>query len=415
MLAALLLMRVAALLGPLKYSNFLVKILRRALPADGSGRYCQKRQDYSNHANFPCVERTGLAPQHLQLLADLKANFTTVCSGFNVHQDYGFFQALGIDHSRTLTMVALRHPVERTLSHYYFQMRIMQDNRKNFLFWPKNDSDYSGLIAFGSQQRQQANYHTYMLAGAMGCRWPGGPAPPTSDAEILERAKRNLEKFCVILITEYMDDSVQMLGEATGWPDSVLFRDVRSSNATPRPKVPLSAKRALQAANHLDMQLYDPHEIDGCCLQKKWAGSAGGRAVERRSGAAPAAPATAAAARRYYVLATVADLEVAMLNVFLQSWKRYSPHTHIVLWVERNTTLADHGVPIEVIRFAQTENIKLVKMQRYALYKPYLEDLLRRGYTGGVVLADARDVFVQSDPWQDTILQMLVAQVCNAS
>ena len=181
--------------------NFLVKILRRALPADGSGRYCQKRQDYSNHANFPCVERTGLAPQHLQLLADLKANFTTVCSGFNVHQDYGFFQALGIDHSRTLTMVALRHPVERTLSHYYFQMRIMQDNRKNFLFWPKNDSDYSGLIAFGSQQRQQANYHTYMLAGAMGCRWPGGPAPPTSDAEILERAKRNLEKFCVILIT----------------------------------------------------------------------------------------------------------------------------------------------------------------------------------------------------------------------
>lgn len=92
----------------------------------------------------------------------------------------------------------------------------------------------------------------------------------------------------------------------------------------------------------------------------------GGRAVERRSGAAPAAPATAAAARRYYVLATVADLEVAMLNVFLQSWKRYSPHTHIVLWVERNTTLADHGVPIEVIRFAQTENIKLVKMQRWA-------------------------------------------------
>ena len=76
---------------------------------------------------------------------------------------------------------------------------------------------------------------------------------------------RNLAKcplFLVLnpalnLLQEYMDDSVQMLGEATGWPDSVLFRDVRSSNATPRPKVPLSAKRALQAANHLDMQLYE--------------------------------------------------------------------------------------------------------------------------------------------------------------
>ena len=179
--------------------NFLQNIMRRALPAESSGRFCIKRRDYSEFANDPCNRKQ--KPGHLQLLADLKANFTTVCSGFNVHQDYGFFQALGIDHSRTLTVVALRHPVERTLSHYYFQMSLMQDNRKNFLFWPKNDSDYSGLIAFGSRQRRQANYHTYMLAGAMGCRWPGGPAPPTSDAEILERAKRNLEKFCVILIT----------------------------------------------------------------------------------------------------------------------------------------------------------------------------------------------------------------------
>ena len=180
--------------------NFLVKLMKHAMPEKGIGRFCVKRQDYVNHANFPCLEKTGLAPEHLQLLADLRANFTRVCSGFNVHQDYGFFQALGVDHARTLTMVALRHPVERALSHYYFQMRIRADRPSSFPFWPKNDSDYSGLVAFGSQQRQQANYHTYMLAGALGCQWPGGPVPPTSDAAILERAKRNLERFCVILI-----------------------------------------------------------------------------------------------------------------------------------------------------------------------------------------------------------------------
>ena len=184
---------------PKTAGNFLQNIARRALPEEGSGRYCVKRRDYSEFANDPCNRLR--KPGHLQLLADLRANFTHVCSGFNVHQDYGFFQALGVDHARTLTMVALRHPVERALSHYYFQMAMMRDNPKGFLFWPKNDSDYSGLIAFASRQRRQANYHTYMLAGALGCQWPGGPVPPTSDAAILERAKRNLERFCVILIT----------------------------------------------------------------------------------------------------------------------------------------------------------------------------------------------------------------------
>ena len=56
-----------------------------------------------------------------------------------------------------------------------------------------------------------------------------------------------------------MDDSIQMLGEAAGWPNAVLFESFKSThtNTTPRPKVPLAAKRALQAANHLDMQLYE--------------------------------------------------------------------------------------------------------------------------------------------------------------
>ena len=39
-------------------------------------------------------------------------------------QDYGFFQALGVDHGRSVTVVALRHPVERALSHYYFMLKV---------------------------------------------------------------------------------------------------------------------------------------------------------------------------------------------------------------------------------------------------------------------------------------------------
>jgi hypothetical protein len=48
---------------------------------------------------------------------------------------------------------------------------------------------------------------------------------------------------------------------------------------------------------------------------------------------------------------------------------------------------------------------------RYALYLPYLRNLLQQGYTGGVVLADARDVFIQADPWQHDAVQQLVSEV----
>lgn len=72
-----------------------------------------------------------------------------------------------------------------------------------------------------------------------------------------------------------------------------------------------------------------------------------------------------AAASRFFVLAVVAGLEPAMLNIFLQSWHRFSPHTRIVLWVEEGTTLDDHGLPVEVIRFSQTTDNNLVKLQRW--------------------------------------------------
>lgn len=48
---------------------------------------------------------------------------------------------------------------------------------------------------------------------------------------------------------------------------------------------------------------------------------------------------------------------------------------------------------------------------RYALYQPYLEKLRKQGVAGGVVLTDARDVFIQSDPWQDPLVQQMVVEV----
>ncbi|KAL4859154.1 hypothetical protein ACK3TF_000923 [Chlorella vulgaris] len=111
---------------------------------------------------------------------------------------------------------------------------------------------------------------------------------------------------------------------------------------------------------------------------------------------------------RYFVLAAVADIETAQLNVFLQSWRRYSPQTQVVLWAEQNTTLGLEVAPPHLVtRFARAGHIRL---QRYELYLPFLEELQRQGVAGGVVLSDAADVVLQSDPWRDSGAQMSIAE-----
>ncbi|PSC69733.1 capsular polysaccharide biosynthesis [Micractinium conductrix] len=252
---------VAFLHIPKTAGHFLQAFMKAAMPEEGLGRYCRKNKDFAAAAaNLPCGVK-GQRPAHWRLLSDLQANFMHRCSGFNAHQDYGFFQALGVDHGRSVTVVALRHPVERALSHYYFMLKIRDKRRSSFPFWPANDTDYSGLLEFASQQRRQANVQTYQLGGSV-CSWPGAVPPARSEAALLARAKANMERFCVVVIAEFMDESLQLLGEAMGLSEATLLAGAGSlartaSNATPRPKVPLAVKRQLEAANYLDMQLYE--------------------------------------------------------------------------------------------------------------------------------------------------------------
>ena len=171
--------------------------MQQAMPAEGRGRYCIRGRDHSWHAIHPCIRENGPLPPQVQLLEDLRANFTHRCSAFNAHQDYGFFRALRVDHTRTLTLASLRHPVERAVSHYYFQMKQTWEKHEmgnpwGFEFWPRNHTDFSGLLAFAAERHHQANLHTRLLGGATGCQWPGGPPVPRRDAEMLEAAKRNL-------------------------------------------------------------------------------------------------------------------------------------------------------------------------------------------------------------------------------
>ncbi len=79
-----------------------------------------------------------------------------------------------------------------------------------------------------------------------------------SDAELLERAKRALDKFCCVGITERFEDSIQVLSSTFGWN---LKKPIEVLNTnTERPRVSKVAKEELillEELNAVDIQLYE--------------------------------------------------------------------------------------------------------------------------------------------------------------
>ena len=125
--------------------------------------------------------------------------FTHNCSGFAAHQDVAYFDAVGVDYSRTLTLTALRHPVDRVISAYFYSLRVDAPFLEGYK--PQNDTDFTGLMRFVEENPIDSNnLMTQHLGGSRHCNWPGiAPAPPREQR--LEAAKRNLARICVIILS----------------------------------------------------------------------------------------------------------------------------------------------------------------------------------------------------------------------
>lgn len=238
--------------------------LASQMPSDTAQRWCRRGgEDVSELIYNGCSGDISEA-EKLAFVANLSRVWPAQCAGFGTHYDYGLFEMLNINFKETLTITTLRHPVDRAISHYYFYLlkgKAQLIPAMTF-FRPQKEkklTDYQGLVRFASMPQYQANIHTYQLGGAMGCT-PGGVHPlDISEEEVLERAKRNLSKFCQIVINEYMEESLEMLKAFTGWTQhSELFNPKADVNRnTGRPKVPETVWKRIEAVNHLDMQLYE--------------------------------------------------------------------------------------------------------------------------------------------------------------
>lgn len=158
----------------------------------------------------------------------------------------------------------LREPVDRVLSHYYYQ-RERPENPQHDLV-RSIPGGLAGAVAH-EEYTQLQNMQTRMLAGVPedGNLLAEQELP---DDEMLARAKRNLEACAIVGLTERFDETLAMMATTLGWRTPVYA----SRNTTrQRPKVdalPPDIQELVRERNALDLALYEQARV---LFEQNWA------------------------------------------------------------------------------------------------------------------------------------------------
>ena len=167
------------------------------------------------------------------------------------HTGWGVEAALPSRHCyRPFTV--LRDPVQRTVSEFFYA----RDDRASL------PAEMSLEEYLTDQPLRAYNSQTAFLGGLTARHHLQGE--PLSrdryDAELLERAKRNLEAHEVVGLTERFDETLLLLRDAYGWPVlRTLYRpaNVGAARRTAAPRLTESQLDAVRANNELDLALYE--------------------------------------------------------------------------------------------------------------------------------------------------------------
>lgn len=141
----------------------------------------------------------------------------------------------------------LREPIARVVSYYYYIL----GHAKH---WRHAELVRSGMslneFVRTSAERGVENDQTRMLSG----RGAGELDAGTLGRKALDEAKRNLESFLVVGLTERFDESFILIRRALGWKFPLYV----TANVSTRPK-PASetAVELIRERNQLDLELYE--------------------------------------------------------------------------------------------------------------------------------------------------------------
>lgn len=147
-----------------------------------------------------------------------------------------------------LAFTMLREPVARVVSEFDF----LKNWPEHHLYTYLRSHDVS-LEEYVTSTEKALAYRGRNLMCSSLC----GTSPmPGSDAEMLARAKANLDRFHVVGVTELFDASLLLLQEAAGL-QNVLYdrRNVRSAPHRLREITPRE-REVIEEANKLDQELY---------------------------------------------------------------------------------------------------------------------------------------------------------------
>lgn len=141
----------------------------------------------------------------------------------------------------------LREPIARVISYYYYIL----GHPKH---WRHEELVASGVsleeFVRDSPDRGIENEQTRILAGRGAGELDAGELGP----DALDEAKRNLEKFLVVGLTERFDETFILVRRALGWRFPVYVTANVASGAKPASD---AAIESIRRRNQLDLELYD--------------------------------------------------------------------------------------------------------------------------------------------------------------
>jgi hypothetical protein len=160
------------------------------------------------------------------------------------HLHYGVHEYIP---QRCEYITLLREPIARVVSYYYY---ILGHPRH----WRHGEMVRSGMsldeFARTSPERGVENDQTRMLSG----RGAGELDAGRLGREALDEAKRNLERFLVVGVTERFDESFILIRRALGWKFPLYVTANVATSAKPASE---TALQSIRERNQLDLELYE--------------------------------------------------------------------------------------------------------------------------------------------------------------
>ena len=229
-------------------------IIKEAVSARLKGAYAC---NYVHQAAYDClptteeVQRPWCNRMNMGYYRDFIStgrHFTGKCALTAGHHDMKMFEAFPAAlQPHTLLVTNLREPLARLVSHYHMLRR--------FNYTPAYQKSITELfVGYPNGVARTRDKQTRMVAGEFCCA--NGSAIRYGDPGLLDKALRNMERFCVVGLTERMGDTLAYLHFVLGLPYAGPPVDTGAASIREYDKLDAASAALLKSQNMLDVQLF---------------------------------------------------------------------------------------------------------------------------------------------------------------